>query len=226
MNLLSSQQILIFKFKVPKLTSESEELGDQAECIETELIAFQHLDEDDREDVPLREVNRLQEEREELLCSAEEKTENVEKICSTPVTVVADVCPEFLEDAEYLYDKYQPLFMFFSKCHNIYNLCRQLTDDEIESLRTNIRGLFIYLRVHFPHVAITPKLHMLEEHVLPQIQKYGVGLGFLGENGVEAIHHKINESLRTYASMSGKENDKIECLYKDHLYSIFQKIKS
>ncbi|XP_077998240.1 uncharacterized protein LOC144451311 [Glandiceps talaboti] len=186
--------------QILKLLSESEDLRDQAECIETELVAFEHLDEDDKDDIPLREVNRLQEEMEELLHSADEKPANVEKICYTPVTTVRNVCPEFLEDAENLYDKYQPLLTFFSNCHNIYSVSRELTENEITCLRTSIRGLFMYLRVNFPHVSITPKLHMLEEHVLPQIEKYRVGLGFLGENGVEAIHHKINESVRNYSN--------------------------
>ena len=33
-----------------------------------------------------------------------------------------------------------------------------------------------------------PKLHMLEDHVLPFIRQWRVGLGMLGEQGVEGIH--------------------------------------
>jgi len=42
---------------------------------------------------------------------------------------------------------------------------------------------------------------MLEEHVLPFIQKWKVGCGFLGEQGAESIHVYFNTLNRTYASI-------------------------
>ncbi len=49
----------------------------------------------------------------------------------------------------------------------------------------------------FPNATITPKLHMLEDHTIPFLKKWGVGLGFLGERGAESIHARFN-TLRAF----------------------------
>ncbi|XP_070533862.1 uncharacterized protein [Ptychodera flava] len=207
------------------LKSEAIRDREEAEAIEIELQAFETIDEDDKDDVPLGELSRLKEDREILISNATEKAENVKKICFSPVGVVTKVCPEMIDEAELVAQKYLPLMTYFARCHNIYNVARELTDEEIETLSSSITDLFSYLRTTFPEVSITPKLHMLEEHVLARISSCKVGLGFFGENGIEAIHHKINESIRNYGNMAGKQIDMIFCLYKDHLYNIFQKIR-
>lgn len=35
-------------------------------------------------------------------------------------------------------------------------------------------------------------MHILEDHVMPFIRKWKVGLGFLGEQGVESVHARLN----------------------------------
>ena len=54
--------------------------------------------------------------------------------------------------------------------------------------------------------AITPKLHLLEEHVVNQMiyQYLGSGLGLLGEQGGELIHAKFNSLLRVYADITNQ----------------------
>ena len=47
---------------------------------------------------------------------------------------------------------------------------------------------------------VTPKLRILEEHIIPWIRKWGVGVGFHSEQGAESIHALFNSLLRTYAS--------------------------
>ena len=37
---------------------------------------------------------------------------------------------------------------------------------------------------------MTPKLHILEDHVVPFLEKWGVGLGFWGEHGAHV--HTVN----------------------------------
>ena len=49
-----------------------------------------------------------------------------------------------------------------------------------------------YFRVNFPQETTTPKMHLLEEHVVPWISKWKVGLGFHGEQGGESIHARFN----------------------------------
>ena len=40
-------------------------------------------------------------------------------------------------------------------------------------------------------------MHMLEEHVVSWIQKWGVGFGLMGEQGAESIHAHFNSLSRT-----------------------------
>lgn len=56
-------------------------------------------------------------------------------------------------------------------------------------------------RDSFPHATVTPKLHMLEDHVCTFLRKWMVGFGFLGEQGAESIHARFNSLRRNFANM-------------------------
>ncbi len=55
---------------------------------------------------------------------------------------------------------------------------------------------------------ITPKLHMLEDHTVAWIQKWGVGVGFHSEQGAESIHmqplQSIKSNIQKYQKLSTK----------------------
>lgn len=56
----------------------------------------------------------------------------------------------------------------------------------------DIDSFLHYIHQNFPHMSITPKLHMLEDHVCPFLRKWHMGLGFYGEQGIEGIHSEFN----------------------------------
>ena len=62
----------------------------------------------------------------------------------------------------------------------------------------------VYYREEFPHSTVTPKLHMLEEHLVPWLQKWRVGFGLLGEQGAESIHARFNSLKRKYCGIPDK----------------------
>ena len=41
---------------------------------------------------------------------------------------------------------------------------------------------------NFPEATVLPKMHMLEEHVIPWLREWHVGFGLMGEQGAESIH--------------------------------------
>lgn len=49
-----------------------------------------------------------------------------------------------------------------------------------------------FFRKNFPQESIPPKMHILEDHVIPFMKKWKVGLGFLGEQGVESVRTRLN----------------------------------
>ncbi len=49
-----------------------------------------------------------------------------------------------------------------------------------------------FYREHFPHATVTPKMHMLEKHVVDWLDEWQVGIGLMGEQGAESIHAYFN----------------------------------
>ena len=74
-----------------------------------------------------------------------------------------------------------------------------------------------YYREQFPQATVTPKLHMLEEHVVPWLHKWHVGFGLMGEQGAESIHAYFNALSCTYKSMP-EEVQKLRQVMVEHLH--------
>ena len=74
-------------------------------------------------------------------------------------------------------------------------------------------------RESFPKATVPVKMHLLEDHTVPWLQKWHVGFGLLGEQGAESIHAKFNALHRTYASIHEKLQH-YQCVMKEHLMSI------
>ena len=55
-----------------------------------------------------------------------------------------------------------------------------------------IDAFLAFYRDAFPQATVLPKMHMLEDHVIPFLKKWKVGLGFLGEQGAESVHARFN----------------------------------
>lgn len=56
-------------------------------------------------------------------------------------------------------------------------------------------------RDSFPKATVTPKLHMLEDHVVSFLRKWKVGFGFMSEQGAESIHQRFNNIRQSYINM-------------------------
>ena len=76
-----------------------------------------------------------------------------------------------------------------------------------------------FYRNSFPHATVTPKLHMLEDHVIPFLETWGVGLGFLGEHGAESIHSRFN-SIRQTCNRITNPVKRLHSIMKEHFLQI------
>lgn len=76
-----------------------------------------------------------------------------------------------------------------------------------------------YYRKEFPHATVLPKMHMLEEHVVPWLKRWHVGFGLLGEQGVESIHKHFNVLKTTYRSVP-EQVEQLRTLLNEHLLHI------
>ena len=50
-----------------------------------------------------------------------------------------------------------------------------------------------YYRDVFPEASITPKLHILEDHMVTFLRNWRVGGNLLGEQGAESVHKVYNQ---------------------------------
>ena len=111
-------------------------------------------------------------------------------MCKSVVDTAGEHDTSLLPKAQELSQTFLRAFTLFSKCHKIYESSSLLTVDEIQSLRKFnwlLSQLFYYItgqhindfvsfyRVTFPEATFLPKMHMLEEHVVPWLEQWQVG---------------------------------------------------
>ena len=76
-----------------------------------------------------------------------------------------------------------------------------------------------YYRETFPSSTVLPKMHMLEEHVVPFIRRWKIGFGLSGEQGAESIHKYFNIVARNCHSTAGPV-EKLRRVMKEHLLHV------
>ncbi|KAI8515685.1 hypothetical protein Bbelb_064980 [Branchiostoma belcheri] len=97
--------------------------------------------------------------------------------------------------------KYETIFKAFAKCHKGYSHTNSMTNEEISNLDCSIKHFLAKYRELFPTSSVSVKMHLLEEHVIPWIRCWGVGLGFHWEQGVEQVHAVFNWINRSTSSI-------------------------
>ena len=67
----------------------------------------------------------------------------------------------------------------------------------------NVEEFMAYYWKEFPQATVTPKLHILEDHMVPWLQRCKVGFGLL-MNKEQSIHAKFNTLKDTYRTIPHK----------------------
>ena len=80
---------------------------------------------------------------------------------------------------------------------------------------TNIGTFMACYRESFPAATVLPKMHILEDHIVPWMRRWGIGAGLMGEQGAESIHAHLN---RLEAQFSGIVNplDRLKYIVNQH----------
>ncbi|XP_065683659.1 uncharacterized protein LOC136096406 [Hydra vulgaris] len=111
-------------------------------------------------------------------------------------------------------NKYKQLFYKFSNCYHIFS-SKNISTSELTQLETYISNFMKFYRVNWPEASVTPKLHMMEDHAIPFLQKWGAGFGLYGEQGGESIHHEFNKLSMIYQSNPCRTK-RLKCILKAH----------
>ena len=65
--------------------------------------------------------------------------------------------------------------------------------------------------------SVIPKMHILENHVIPFIKKWHVRTGLMAEQGIESIHASINSITQKYKGIRNKEKQLLYIIKEHHL---------
>ena len=131
-------------------------------------------------------------------------------------------------------DKFKSAFSKFAGCHTLYN-GNYLDDDKIDELGMvwhrlcmvftwrsfkfsdkNIKDFMSFYRTTFPHASILPKMHLMEEHMVPWIRQHHLGFGIMGEQGAESIHANFNEIEQSFNCMVHNRVERLLGVMKAH----------
>ncbi|XP_066263806.1 uncharacterized protein [Branchiostoma lanceolatum] len=115
--------------------------------------------------------------------------------------------------------KYRELFLLFAKCHRAYSQAGPMDQPAINELAQSIKDFMAAYRRNVPNGTIPMKFHMMEDHIVPCIRKWGFGLGFMAEQGIEQVHSLFN-SLATSINSIPDPVARIKSLLKTHLIGV------
>ena len=65
---------------------------------------------------------------------------------------------------------------------------------------------------------------MLEDHVVPFLEKWGASFGWYGEQGMESLHATMNQLSRPFVSMPNRK-ERLTSIMKEHFVSVNPKCK-
>ena len=135
-------------------------------------------------------------------------------------TVVAENtnCQEIYDEAIEGCEKFKILFSMSGKCHRVFNSAHPLQLDEIHTLEEDIKCFMEYLRLNWPKMRISPKPHMVEDHIIPFLMRWRVDCGFYGEQDGESIHKTINTMKRNCSNIK-TDIDHLKYIMNCHLAS-------
>ena len=71
-----------------------------------------------------------------------------------------------------------------------------------------------FYREEFPWATILPKMHVMEDHVIPWLRHFHVGAGLMGEQGAESIHALMMKLERNFQSIPN-ELDRLKYIVKE-----------
>ena len=122
-------------------------------------------------------------------------------------------------------EKFLKLWQLFSTVHSMVSHNDYIMDETILRIDTAIENYLTYFRERFPHVRISLKQHLLEDHVVPWIMRYHYGFGFFGEQGMESIHHAIRKIAENHSGIV-KPLDRLLSTIEEHHLHIQPDIRS
>ena len=118
-------------------------------------------------------------------------------ICESIPRKVQDITDNtsIIAEATAVSRKFKDLNARFSAVHQSISHQKPVSQEEIDSIETLVQDYMCFFRAEFPRIQIIPKQHLLEHHCVPWVQRYGMGISLLSEQGGESSHSIINSLM-------------------------------
>lgn len=88
-----------------------------------------------------------------------------------------------------------------------------------------IKSFMEFWRETWPNKSVTPKMHILEEHMVPFLKHWKLGCGFYGEQGGESVHRAFNTLHNTHASLNDQVK-RLNSILKRHHLNVYPEMRN
>ena len=151
----------------------------------------------------------------------------VTAITDAPKAVVSARCPALKPEADKISLRYKKLMTGYAKCRAIFSKCSSVDDDQLKILEDAINTFLQHCREEIVSRGlghVTPKLHLLEDHILPMMKRLRVGVGLLGEQGAESIHSAFNNYESDFKNISS-DTPRLKAVTDQHVLSCVMELR-
>ena len=88
----------------------------------------------------------------------------------------------------------------------------------------HVKEFMAYYSEEFPFASATPKRHMLEDHVVPWMQRWHASPGFHAEQTAESIQAIFSSLGRTYTSVLNPQVQ-LRLIFQEHQLQVCSKMQ-
>ena len=106
-------------------------------------------------------------------------------------------------------DKFTKMNTLYANVHTLIGHSKPIDEKEFPAIEAAIKEYMRFYREMFCQLQdyrVLPKQHILEDHCVVWMKKWGFGLGLHGEQGGEQIHHTMNGIKTSTWGIRKKEN--------------------
>ncbi|XP_035686133.1 uncharacterized protein LOC118422598 [Branchiostoma floridae] len=147
----------------------------------------------------------------------------IEHLTSSVVKTMGEICDgndfplSIIRMGKEVAERHEKRLKMFAKCHKGYAHGGKKEDKDLDQLDLDIKSFMSEYRKDSRCVSL--KMHLLEEHVVPCIRRWGFGLGFLAEQGIEEVHAQFNRLAQSTRSIADPVA-RLKSTLKSHLIKV------
>ncbi|XP_078607304.1 uncharacterized protein LOC144879578 [Branchiostoma floridae x Branchiostoma japonicum] len=121
--------------------------------------------------------------------------------------------------AQQIHLNFKRIMSLFAACYKGYSHANPMSEDDILALDRNIRSFIDTFRELFPTMTFPIKLHLLEDHMVEWVSRWGFGIGFHGEQGIESTHAAFNQIQRSTSGIADPVR-RLKATLENHLLRV------